>query len=458
MKKIGKLKTYTSKEIENSYVSIGFECLDRELFNPDKCYDLLAKTGVKHARCQTGWARCEKEKGIYDFSWLDVIVDNLLARGILPWFNVGYGNPIYMPDSPNPTAVGCVPLYYGEETLTAWKNFVCALTKHYKNRVTHYEIWNEADSKSFWHPRTPDPTEYAKLVNLTADVILSQQPQAKIGATVSAPYYFDYTDKFYASVGKESLHFFAYHAYSTIPEYRFPALIAHHRQSMDANGLEHVELWQGEAGYPSWAYEGHWLVKEGCNDERPQAVFQLRRYFLDIYNGAKLSSFFQMADMWEKPYAKAVEVLKKPAAQGILNGITYTPKKSYETITYLSAIFSGDIVPSADYIHLNTNAPSPVELLSCQTMTFRKNGMPVYAYYMPTQLGKNEEILYTADVCIYENLENPILIDPYTGDVFEICEPPVPDSPYDCGIVAYKNLPLKDYPLILTEKKAFEII
>ena len=44
MKSIGKLKTYTSFEIEDSYVSIGFECLDRELFNPEKCYDLLAKT------------------------------------------------------------------------------------------------------------------------------------------------------------------------------------------------------------------------------------------------------------------------------------------------------------------------------------------------------------------------------------------------------------------------------
>ena len=82
MKKIGKLKTYTSKEIKDSYVSIGFECLDRDLFNADKCYDPLAKTGVKYARCQTGWAKTEKEKGVYDFAWLDNVVDNLLARGV----------------------------------------------------------------------------------------------------------------------------------------------------------------------------------------------------------------------------------------------------------------------------------------------------------------------------------------------------------------------------------------
>ena len=65
MKLIGKFKKFSSKQIEKSYVSIGFECLDRELFNPDKCYDLLAESGVKHARVQTGWIRCEKEKGVY---------------------------------------------------------------------------------------------------------------------------------------------------------------------------------------------------------------------------------------------------------------------------------------------------------------------------------------------------------------------------------------------------------
>ena len=58
---IGKLKHYKSSEIDESYVSIGFECLDRELWNPDKCYDLLAESGVKHARVQTGWVRCEKD-------------------------------------------------------------------------------------------------------------------------------------------------------------------------------------------------------------------------------------------------------------------------------------------------------------------------------------------------------------------------------------------------------------
>ena len=98
MKKLGMLKKYTSKEIKDSRISIGFECLDRELFKPEKCYELLGKTGVKFARCQTGWVRCETEKGKYDFAWLDDVVDNIIAQGVQVCFNVGYGNPIYMDD------------------------------------------------------------------------------------------------------------------------------------------------------------------------------------------------------------------------------------------------------------------------------------------------------------------------------------------------------------------------
>ena len=453
MKKIGTLKTYSSDKIEKSYVSIGFECLDRDLFNPDKCYDLLQASGVKYARCQTGWAKCEKEKSIYDFKWLDSIVDNLLQRGIIPWFNVGFGNPLYMPDVPNETAVGCVPLFYGEEALTAWKNFISAMAEHNNTRISHYEIWNEPNIDHFWHPESPNGAKYAELVKITAPIIRSIVPKAKIGVSVSNYYHFDFTEKFLDQIDKQDIDFFSYHAYTKVPEFRYKECVALLRKMLDERGMCDVQLWQGEAGYPSWAYKGHWLGGEnGCDSERAQAIWQLRRYFLDIYNGAKLSSFFQMADMWEKPYVKAVEVIQKPAAHGILNGITYTPKKSYETISNLATIFSGDIKPAEEYMQVDINTPSVFEFLSCEYMTYRKNGIPVYAYYLPSEVSTDIEPQYKAEVSVYHKLENPILIDPYTSDVYKIS-----DISYTMGLTVYKNLPIKDYPLILTEYSAFEI-
>ena len=174
MKLIGKLKTKSSKDIKSTSIGIGFECYDRDLFSPEKCYDLAAATGAKFIRVQTGWARSEREKGVYDFSWLDDMVNNLIQRGMVPWFNVGYGNPLYMPDAPNSTAVGCVPTLYGEECLNAWKNFIKAMTEHFKNRITHYEIWNESDIKHFWYPDKPSGKALAELVKITGKTIRSK--------------------------------------------------------------------------------------------------------------------------------------------------------------------------------------------------------------------------------------------------------------------------------------------
>jgi len=67
LEKIGQLKAVPSSQISRSNISIGFECLDRFILDPAKCYDKLAETGTKWARCQTGWCRCETVKGVYDF-------------------------------------------------------------------------------------------------------------------------------------------------------------------------------------------------------------------------------------------------------------------------------------------------------------------------------------------------------------------------------------------------------
>ena len=168
LRQYGMLRRVTSQEIRDSGISVGLECLDRELFDFDRAAPRLFETGAKYARLQTGWNRCEKKKGIYSFEWLDHIVDTLLAGGVQPWFNVGFGNPLYMEGIRNPAAVGCVPLYYGEETLNAWKKFVLALAEHYAGRIHHWEIWNEPDIEHFWYPGKSSAEEYARLLQITA--------------------------------------------------------------------------------------------------------------------------------------------------------------------------------------------------------------------------------------------------------------------------------------------------
>ena len=92
---IGTIAPVHSRDVRRSSWGLGFEKLDRDVFDPEKAYDRVAELGVKWIRIQSGWARTEASEGVYDFAWLDSIVDNLLLRGLQPWMCLCYGNGIY---------------------------------------------------------------------------------------------------------------------------------------------------------------------------------------------------------------------------------------------------------------------------------------------------------------------------------------------------------------------------
>ena len=142
--KIGQVKPKRSVDIKKSKIGIGFEKLDRYAFDPEKAYPFLAQTGVKWARIQSGWMRTEQEKGVYDFAWIDDIVNKLIAIGIEPWINLSYGNPLYTPWAAEfYGAVGCPPIETEAER-QGWHNYVAALTAHFAGRVRYYEVWNDS--------------------------------------------------------------------------------------------------------------------------------------------------------------------------------------------------------------------------------------------------------------------------------------------------------------------------
>lgn len=462
LEKIGVLKTFSSGEIADSPVGIGFECLDREMFDPARCYDLLAAAGVKWARCQTGWCRCETTRGNYDFSWLDSIVDNLLCRGIQPWFNVGFGNALYMKDVYSTAAVGYVPLYYGEETLRAWLRFVEALAVHYRGRVSEYEIWNEPDSESFWQPTKPDPAEYARLIHLTGEAIRGVHPGAKIGGCLSRAVNTFVIELFRTGIVRE-LDFFSIHPYGIQPELHYRQAVAWLRRTLDENGGQRVELRQGESGYASWFPEGHWLGIYVMESERNQAVWMLRRYFTDMAAGMTRSTFFQMVDMMGKEYQLSNLSRKNPARHGILNGLTYTPKLSYCTMRNLAAFFADGMKSAPLYaaLYLDDAFPrrerhSRLRDMAVQVLSFVRDGNPFFVYYLAEDMQYGSPtvspVFLSAENCPEsKGIQNPVLLDMLSGSVFRIHDWNIGDSNV---LYAFRNLPLTDYPLVVCDETA----
>lgn len=449
MRLLGKIHAKTSLEIgEESRVSIGFECVDRDLINPDRCYDLLGKSGVKYARCQTGWAKTEKVKGKYDFKWLDDMVNNLLDRGVKPWFNLGYGNPLYMENITNPTAVGCVPILYGEEAMSAWLDFVEATVLHFKDRVTHWEIWNEAENTHFWYPGTPNPNEYAQFIKQTSKVIKQVKPDAKTGAC-TAWLDFSYINDLIRNLSKGDIDFFSYHTYRISVEDNTAEEAVHLRKVLDQNGFNDVAIWMGEGGRASWFPENYWLP--GKSTQHQQAVWQLRRFIHDIKCGTELTSFFQIADM-VKPYEKANETIKKAAAHGILDGETYQPKKSYETISRLATVLGEKIAISNNMFVLSFNKDK-FEYLSRVTISAKKNGSDIYFYWIPSNVEEERGIFEKADAYFEKgNIKEPVIVDLFDGNVYE------PDFETNAAdIISIKQLPVAEYPILICDKSLFEI-
>ena len=462
LKEISSLKSKAAKNIASSRIGIGFETLDREMFKPEKCYDPIALAGVKWARCQTGWSRCEKVKGQFDFAWLDEVVENLLIRGIQPWFNVGFGNKLYMPDVPHESAVGCVPLYYPKETQDAWKNFVRELTRHFQGRVRHYEIWNECNIDSFWRPGKSSAKEYAQLVEMTSKEIKSVDSTAIVVACVAGVVNDFIFNTLKHGIGKH-IDRYSIHPYQgQIPEANYERSIANIR-SLFAKFAPHVKLWQGECGCPSQTLGHHdeWLNLYNM-DETKQAKWLLRRMLTDLALDFDYVSYFHVTDLMESEYRQANGQIRPPVMMGVLHGKSYTPKKSYNSLSWLCALFDSDTQSaplfSRAFLHHLGRCESKLGEAAIQIRSFIRKGYPIYAYYLPEDVQHEMPVRQNFTLHYMDETEmkisEPVIVDLLQGKVFE--GPKITPEGADNSCLALHGLPLTDYPLLITDRKTLE--
>ena len=273
VKKIGTIQSKKSSEIKASKIGIGFEKLDRDIFDPEKAYDYVADCGVKKARIQSGWARTEKEKGVYDFAWIDSIVNNFINRGIEPWICLCYGNPLYNNLAKKVFgAVGCPPIFSDEEK-QAWLNYVKATVVRYKDKVIYFEIWNEPDGDWCWK-HGANAAELGEFTLATAKAIKEVNPDAKtIGGVVCIRNLSFLNTAFKSGMG-EYLDFISFHEYTHDERNVFEKTKCYRTLAQYYN--PNIELIQGESGAQSKS-SGHGALCDGAWTEEIQAK-QLARH------------------------------------------------------------------------------------------------------------------------------------------------------------------------------------
>ena len=434
---LGHIRTRSASEIKNSSWSVGCETLDRDYTVYDNYRDYVGPLGAVRARIQAGWAKCEKAKGIYEWAWLDHVIDDLLHQGVHPWVCICYGNPIY-PGGGTPNLGGGLP--QSDEALAAWDRWVEAMVKRYRGRVIEWEIWNEPDLGRT-EERLP---QYVKLFVRTAETIRTVDPQAKILAlAVCSP-----TSSMIAPFLKElqrqdKLHLvdaITFHGYTRRPEDLYRGVVS--LQNLVREFDPRIELIQGEAGCPSVEHPIHALAKYPWT-EFSQPKWYLRRMLGDFSHRLR-SSVFTIVDIRYPEVLLSMGLLRANDNKEVLY-----KKPAYYAVQHAMSVFDSSVRPSGP-VDVSYSGERSVRVVACQ-----KGDQPLLAIWFDGEVPSNSLDWVPVDLSL-ENVRfrSPVYVELITGRAYHL----PPDSYRQEGPrLTFKNLPLWDSPILIMEQTQLEL-
>lgn len=458
---IGSMPFRSSREVKASQLGVGFEVLDhREAYDFDQTLNIMRDSGVKWARLQSGWQRAEKIPGVYNFDWLDHIVDSLLDAGITPWISLSFGNNLYMDGAPLcRRSYFYSPTVFGEKGINGWVNYCKAMASHFQGRVFHYEVWNEPNAGFLQKPgselrgriEAEPPEEYVKLVKITSDALRAIEKDVKvIGGSISGcSLCNEYIQGLFDAGIAEHIDIFSYHPYEMIPELYWPSRLQFIRDCIAESG-KNIQVWQGECGIPVDGREAY------------QARYLTRRYLTDLRLKIDMTSYFTACD-FSNGYNGA-----DLFDMGVIDASDpecYKPKLAFRAMQSFTWLFDENTKPVNVSFEVHpyetpwSYTSRPLDDLYPVICGFRKGDIPIYAYYHPTHLQASYEVR-AVDLQMYPErwsvFEKPVLIDPITAKVYRVKnELNCSDGNYG-RFRQFHRMPLLDYPLFLTDASIFK--
>lgn len=453
-------------------------------------FERAGELGVKWTRFLAVWPVIEKENGRYDFSSVDEPVNAARANGITPFVCLSNGNKLYSDPIPHPDpnwrliyGVKPAPPILNDAAMEAWLRWVDAVIAHTKDRVTHWEIWNEPNHYAYWGG-PPNAADYGRLVRLTAARIRAIQPDAVIIAGALAGLDPKFIEGFLAEDTARSVDIVSFHNYAAMPESRM--YFAEDTSKALQSHNSKLQLWQGECGYPSASSTKDF---RGVSPWGPivQSKWLLRQAFVDTYfMRTTLSNYFKLfdggdrAERQERPELRPVDHLlgfpaestgRRVRGKGVnekclLSNPDLTPKPAFYAYKNLTALMDGRYAP-IDF------ATKPVVQVSDQGQFYgigaaddaypsiplvagfkTKDGNALVAYWLPWQ--PQEYTPKPARVNLTMpgvKFANPVLVNLLSGAVVGL---PAPTAQGEDGIIL--DLPLLDFPLVIVERAEVNLV
>jgi len=449
LKPLGRLAVRPSDAIADSKWSVGCETLDRDYADFTQYARFVGELGVKRGRLFSGWAKTEKEKGVYDFGWLDRQVRGLDALGVKPWLCLSYGNPVY--NSGLNLGAGVAGVMGNPEGRAAWLRYCGEVVRRYKDVVTEWEIWNEPFGKQM--------PAYAEMLVGTEAVIRGIQPDATVMASAVGAYANnEEVLKLLDGKGKAAIvDVWHYHPYIPNPDEpngwwgydtveKLRKLVTRYNPK--------ARIMQGEVGCPAQLEFGHAL----CNrpwTEYSQAKWTLRRMTGEAVRGIPYN-VFSMVDLQYKDYMlQSFGLLRMDLGKRFVYR-----RPNFYAVQNTVNVLDCDATPAG----IDENVPFEVvrRAHACDTAArklscarFARKGEPLaFVWYndaIPDDTLAWDRVSVTLPVAFKE----PVWVEMVTGRVFVLDKADVSVSG---GATQFRSLPVWDAPVLVAERDALQLI
>lgn len=430
LKQIGWLQTRHARDIQSSPWSIGCETLDRDYAKFSTYKEFVGVLGAKYARIQSGWAKCEKTKGQYDFAWLDESVYGIAEQSVSPWMCLCYGNPLYGSDID--LGAGLAGLVESKDAMAAWLKYVEAVVKRYQKTIHRWEIWNEPFNQG---------KNYAVLVLCTAELIKKIQPDALVIVTaVHDPDRVHVLNALKAAGKLDLVDWWAYHPYTLNPDTAYAAV--EKTKALVQSYSPKYKVYQGEVGCPSILEWTHAL----CNypwTEYSQAKWNLRRMAGDRVRGID-SSIFTIIDL---KYTNMIQSFGLIRSNLKLEFIYKRP--TFYAVQHMMGFFDGNVLPVGllDVQCAAARKPSAAG--------FQKQGTPVVLLWYGDQVPNDTLAWDRLDLTVKNVMfKDPVYVELITGKVYQLDAQQWKARGAD---VEFTALPVWDSPMMLAERSQVEL-
>jgi hypothetical protein len=434
-KQIGTITPKSVSEVDSSPWSIGCETLCRDYIDYNLYKEYLVPLGIKLIRLQGGWSKTEKEKGVYDFKWLDDVIDDALGRGLSVWLETDYGNPIYEGGGGRDLSAGFPTSNAG---LAAWDKWVEAMATRYKDKVKIWAMWNEPDGN-----KNHTPLDIAEFNIRTAEIIKRIIPDARIGALSLAgnrPSLVENCLKPIAEKGKLDLfEWIIYHGYSSNPD----------KSYKNVEGIKEVvgriapklKLWQGENGCPS-EMTRRFALSNIPWSELTQCKWNARRMLGDLGHDIDISSVFTICDFDHT----SREINRKGLLK--INDKTSLAKvkKAYYTVQNVVSVFDGTLERQKEY-------SCTIEGEKTVTWFAYRNsqGRDILVMWDGNDQPHDDNTTYPVTITVEKGgFADPVWADIVTGRIHEI---PENQKKIVDGKMVLTKIHIYDSPTVITDRE-----